>query len=178
MTLDGSRAPLVVPPSAEGGGGSGPPATYPTWSPDGTVILARGYPSTGVVAINPDTGDEVVLADPKSRAWIGRPAWTPDGRTIVFSGEVRRGGMWHTAATIWTADADGSHDRAVYDCDWCAMPSFAVSPDGTTIVFSVDIARGREGEDGVYVMRLDGSGLNRIGTAGELPIWQPLPREG
>lgn len=169
VTLDGSADPVVVPPPTSFGG-SAPPSTAPAWSPDGSVILGRDDRLHAVIAIDPGTGEASVLADPKGPGKVGEPRWTPDGRTIVFAQTPT--GPFPPSAKLWTADADGSNLRAVYESECCALLDVALSPDGNRIAVSVGFP-GEEGAGGVFVMNLDGTYVDRIAEIGVGPTWRP-----
>jgi Tol biopolymer transport system component/DNA-binding winged helix-turn-helix (wHTH) protein len=101
--VDSSIRPLTSPPSQTLDYG-------PAFSPDGsTIAFVRGI-TAGVVEdlyVVPVTG-----GSPKrltfDNTWIlGPPAWTSDGRDIVFSS--RRGGL----ASLWRISASGGTSRPV-----------------------------------------------------------------
>ena len=97
------------------------------------------------------------------------PAWSPDGRHLVFSSE--RGGNWD----LYVMEADGTDVRRLTHHsgrDWDP----AWSPDGYRIAFSSD----REGNDNwnIYVMEDDGTGLHPLTAHLEkanyqYPAWSP-----
>ncbi|HYF40741.1 MAG TPA: LpqB family beta-propeller domain-containing protein, partial [Gemmatimonadales bacterium] len=81
----------------------------------------------------------------------GEPAWTPDGRHIVYT--VTSGTTTHIASVpvgggesrILTTASGGNH-------------SPSVSPDGRTIVF----VSARDGNHAIYTMNLDGSNQRKL----------------
>jgi TolB protein len=84
------------------------------------------------------------------------PAWSPDGRKLVF---VR-------AHDLYVMDADGSHVRRLTRDRRSASPAW--SPDGKTIAF----VRGT----GINVFRLGGGPARRITNPGgqdRSPAWSP-----
>jgi hypothetical protein len=82
------------------------------------------------------------------------PAWSPDGRTLVF--ESTLSGKY----SIYTIRANGSGlTRLTVDTANNEQPRW--SPDGKEIVFSSD--RAGAGLD-IYVMNADGSGKRRVGN--------------
>jgi TolB protein len=95
------------------------------------------------------------------------PAWSPDGRAILFNrgtGDlylIRPDGTGRTRLT--------RHPRNE------AFPSW--SPDGSKVAFASDRGR-RERSYQIYVMQSDGSAVRRI-TADRgshfNPAWQPVP---
>jgi Tol biopolymer transport system component len=132
--------------------------TWPTWSHDGTEILFQsdrgGQQDLYVMKVLPSEADPhpkrqvgvkdvpvKVTEEPRpltnDRAWDGRPAWSPDGKTILWP-SAREG-----KSAIYVMDADGKNVRRLTPLDSEAdEPSWA--PDGKRIVF-------------VSMVRMDGS---------------------
>ena len=79
------------------------------------------------------------------------PDWSPDGRTIVFGLETDKN------AGIAVMSATGTGLRNLTPKGFQGQASF--SPDGKWIVYERDIA---EGNNGVWLMRADGSGKRRV----------------
>jgi Tol biopolymer transport system component len=79
--------------------------------------------------------------------------WSPDGRHIAFDTESEAGG------TIYIVDPDGSNLFAFIDG---VGPAW--SGDGSMIAFVAD---------GIFTIRIDGTGRRRLATGGT-PAWQPI----
>lgn len=102
------------------------------------------------------------------------PAWSPDGREIAFNV------VWHRVeghrSEIYVMSSDGSRLRP-----WTRTPNGRSSwnatwaPDGKQMAFVSD----RDGIPDIYVMQLDGTGLERLTvTSGDRrhalnPAWSP-----
>jgi len=91
------------------------------------------------------------------------PAWSPDGRSIVFESPDAKSHK----NRIWITTTVGNHLRALGLGD---DPQF--SPDGGWIAFDSD----RSGDREIYVMRRDGSDVRRVThRPGDdySPLWRP-----
>ena len=116
-------------------------------------IWAVEADGTGLHRITRDPGDE----------WA--PAWSPDGRRLVFSRE-RDGNR-----DIWSAAADGSDERQLTTTDADEYePTW--SPDGLRIAFSRFRAEIMGGD--VYVADADGRNEHPIFVQGWGPDWSPV----
>ena len=90
------------------------------------------------------------------------PAWSPDGRRILFAGSPGLGGR------VSVVNADGSGERTLAKGGHAAW-----SPDGRRIVF-VSTPGGRRGD--VYVMNADGSARRNLTPSPSFdrsPVWSP-----
>jgi Tol biopolymer transport system component len=136
------------------------------WSPDGRrIAYLEGSPGLGALSVvNADgTGKQrltgLLMVD------LGPPSWSPDGRTLAFTG---RGG------DIYTVHADRTGLRKL-----AASPGWNVgadwSRDGRRIVFmsSRDVHRAYD----LFVMNADGSGQRNLthtpGVSEYGPSWAP-----
>ena len=130
----------------------------PTWSPDGSRLAF--YRDGAIHVMNANDGSGVTrLTDDGEH-----PAWSPDGTRIAFwsSADGRPG--------IYTITPTGS-GRTRITRDTLNATNPAWSPDGRSIVF-----QGYGAEDGIFVMRADGSDVTRLAFDGQTPTWSPDSR--
>ena len=142
-------------------------ALFPDISPDGTMIAFAGTegsdPNTEVYVVDAATGTGLVAltscANGKAGCANDYPAWSPDGKQIVFvhqdDVDANESGI---NQQVWVMNADGSHAHALTTGpepkdqlpDW--------SPDGTSIAY----ASGKLDNEGIWVMRANGSKPRQI----------------
>ncbi len=138
--------------------------THPNpWSPDGRrVAFNRGslFGDDG----NSDLAIYVASADDSGLTRVVDDAlfffgWSPDGERILYASASGEG-----AAEVYISKADGSGRISLISLPGGENPlGFPVwSPDGERIALTAD----RNGEDAVYVVNVDGSGLTPLTTGG------------
>ena len=139
--------------------------------------MSQSEEVSDIEVVNPDgTGLKDVVKDGQ---WNGTPALSPDGQRVAFTSE--RDGN----AEIYLVNVDGSNlTRVTNNCASDVMPAW--SPDGKRLAFisdraykvplsggSVEVQASLE----LYVMNLDGTGLERLTGNPEdrsfYPSWSP-----
>jgi Tol biopolymer transport system component len=96
----------------------------------------------------------------------GEPNWSPDSKTIVYSGS--RVDTQTIPFEIWAINADGTIRRRLTDSTFPFSARVPVwSPDGKRIAF--------HGEGGINVMNADGSDRKALTLANRNLDWQPIP---
>ncbi|HSJ51129.1 MAG TPA: hypothetical protein VLA90_07580, partial [Actinomycetota bacterium] len=176
MNADGSNiARLTTDPA---------PEYQPAWSTDGSKIafvrtVRRVTPdqilnTPAIFTMAPD-GDDVRRVSSGDGGSDFSPSWSPDGSELAFA--ATRYEDWG----IWVVSSDGSGERRLLGGDDVWYTDNPVwSPDGTLIAFVGDLATGdRSPEDGLYVMRTDGSDVRLVAeaegrvVAGDV-AWRPV----
>jgi len=139
------------------------------WSPDGRQIaFVRGLPvptQSGPGPVGRNHEIYVMNADGSgshrlthNRAYDGEPAWSPDGRKIVFQSTKTIGGN----REIYVMNSDGSGKRNLTRHPAMdGRPSW--SPDGRRIAF----VSNRGGRLEAHVMNADGSGQRSVTSLDE-----------
>ncbi len=132
----------------------------PEVSPDGKEVVFmsnRNGKSRSVFKMKIDGGDQVALTD--NEAYEESPSWSPDGRYILFTRQLRQEGDTTYAANgeIFRMRSDGSEVERITNKP--GYDSGAVySPDGKQIAFY-----GPEGETfEIFLMQADGSDIRNI----------------
>jgi Tol biopolymer transport system component len=78
---------------------------YPALAPDGKTLAVSVHDASTQLWIRRSDGTRQKLTDEGTANW--RPAWTADGRSVVFSSN-RRGGTSEDAFDLYEMSADGS----------------------------------------------------------------------
>jgi TolB protein len=156
VKADGSRERQVLPDALE----------CPHWSPDGTRIATCGDASSGGASriIDPRDGSYRVLPmfDP-ANMFLPCFIWSPDGGRLACEGfglnDPSRNGIYSVRSTD-----GGGVVRITSNPGGDDIPG-AYSPNGKRLVF----ARGdQSGTSGLFVVKVDGSGLRPITAPGAL----------
>jgi Tol biopolymer transport system component/DNA-binding winged helix-turn-helix (wHTH) protein len=147
---------------------------YPTWSPDGRQIAFERFRDSdnqkSLYVIPALGGSEHRLYTASFPVWAhcNKMAWSPDGKSLIFSESVD-GGAKARLSLLSLADLTArpltSPGNQQFDCE----PAF--SPDGTTVAF----ARGLMGASlsDLFVVQVAGGQPSRLttGNSGGVPAW-------
>lgn len=105
-------------------------ATYP--GPNGRIAF-EDYVSAQVFAVNPDGSGLVQLTHTTGPTLAGEPAWSPNGKRLLFEKAVFEG---DARQRLWTMHADGTHQRPLpMDGKQFLEHDAKYTPDGRSIVF-------------------------------------------
>jgi Tol biopolymer transport system component len=168
---------------------NGPNDGDPAWSPDGRrIAFTRGRTARpngelrgwDIHVMDAD-GLNVVRRTSTEFLLNSSPTWSPDGRSIAFSGSPIAGGA--TDVYVISADDDGADPRNVTtEGSWDGEPAW--SPDGASIAFSSSRPPTSELTD-IFVTSPDGPPATRLTQAGadgsrvnySGPAWSPDGRK-
>lgn len=135
----------------------------PDWHPSADRIVYKGCDDSGercgLWLMNSSGGNRTPLTENKTDS---RPAWSADGRTIVFMSESRHGNWEIYAVDINSAVVTRLTDSAALD----GLPT--VSPDGSRVAF----VSNQGGGWGIWVVPITGGNAQQVITIGpDLPNW-------
>ncbi len=116
---------------------------YPTWSPDGSMLMGQ-QGSNRIVGVDANGLMTRNLFVPPDRRDVYRPTWSPDGKKIAvgMSGFGSSGNPEIVIVTLKT----GAWVRVTNNDDWDTSPEW--SPDGTRIAFWSR----RDAGQGIYLL--------------------------
>jgi len=103
------------------------------WSPDGRSILCGGHPGENLHLIDVQTGHVTANVAIRKGGPISGPAWSPDGKTILFTRMRLEKEDW--PCRIVALNLETRKERELYASGRRAGP-LAVSPDGRQLAFS------------------------------------------
>jgi Tol biopolymer transport system component len=157
---------------------------FPTFSRDRTLALTNKDVDTSIVTMNADGSDKKVVYQSTTHCAAGKnpsgqcgdmigvalfPAWTPDGKSIVFS----FGGYWRTrdqnVAKIMMMNRDGT---GVQDLtSGTSNTGFAsISPNGKEMVYR----SWAKGDEGLRIMNLETRAVRVLTSDWDnVPGWSP-----
>ena len=147
------------------------PGSAPAWSPDSSSIAFIGgtYPDENIFVTTIDSPALRQLTFESNYAW-GRPAFTPDGSSLVVTGADRNnmGAQGNTSFTLQSLALDGSGSRAplpgAAPLDGVRLPyDLRFSPDGSKLGFSTSFHLSACASPGAYyVSNPDGSNRQEL----------------
>jgi TolB protein len=148
---------------------------FPRWEPSGKQLVFRrenpplhGYDALFIV--NAD-GSGLRQLTPWGLA-SGLADWSPDGTKIVFAGAENR-----PKGPLWVINHDGTGLREIFQDTQGGVAFDPVwSPDGTKILFARNPAPRQGGQEDLYTINPDGTGLTQVTNTPdreEFPDWGP-----
>ena len=132
---------------------------------DGKLLICPNQKDITVIDVS--TGASTVILQDTSVDYLGRPTWSPDGNTIVFTKHQGTG-----RHELWLVDADGSNERKVpIPSDLYAISYYPrLTPDGSLIIFSGYTPGGKSD---IYTVEPNGSQLTNITQTPDLGEAEP-----
>jgi hypothetical protein len=117
---------------------------YPQGRPEQYVILT----------VTPDGEQTGMLKDPPGSK---DPAWSPDGKQLVFAAQSKTDGRWG----LFLSDAQGGTSQALLESDLeMQMPAWA--PDGNSLLFQRWLEQSQNLDSEIFSVKRDGSGLSQL----------------
>jgi Tol biopolymer transport system component len=175
MNSDGSNQRQIFTPPA-----GLLPGDVLSWSPDSKYIaMDLCAVNCAIYRIRADGTGLTALThfDPNPDVVDANPAYSPDGKTIAFTG-FKRGGL---IAAIYLMDADGKNIRLLTPPELQAVqPQW--SPDGQRLVFQAHNSQGGGEIHGfneeIWTISADGSGATRVTNNNKgLPVYLQTPHD-
>lgn len=116
-----------------------------TWSADGSYYTVPDLSYTQGGAVNPEYFSQLISYDPVTgqRSELTRdnrmedlqPAYSPDGRQLVFARRFLNPQNWTPGRQIWAMNVDGTNVRPLTNTGVIHHLGFAWSPDGSMLAY-------------------------------------------
>jgi Tol biopolymer transport system component len=94
-----------------------PDANFPSYSPDGTkIVFLGGYETEygNIWVMNADSTKRTQLTLEPDSISSDEPAWSPDGKSIMFNSNRYDPNLGRRAEQTWVMNADGSNPRVLF----------------------------------------------------------------
>jgi len=130
-----------------------------------TVVYVQSNGQTHELGIVTSRGS---LINDKFHEYAGAPAWSPDGKTIAFFGELdirRLGGVYEKGEGLWAIGVNGENPRRLFGID--RVLNVAWSPDGKSLAFETKSSS----VPAHQIVVTDPDGNEQCRFNGEQPAW-------
>jgi Tol biopolymer transport system component len=136
---------------------------------NGLIAFGCGYHICTMFPDGSNITDLIQPYDPSIVLAAYDPVWSPDGTRIAFYGYPRGAVQGGANYDVYVMNADGSGVTNLTTtpadvASWFSQLNPKWSPDGTRITY--------DGDDGLYIMNVDGSDQTRI-ASGQDATWSP-----
>jgi Tol biopolymer transport system component len=146
---------------------------YPSWYPDGEQLAVMDAASFSIKRFKLVGGVAATLTDPK-KVYTGMPSISPDGKWIVFAGQVNKGQQYdQTKNSIWLMDDTGVPHTLESGPGQGRAPTW--SPSGEQLLFESDRASSA-GLYAIFLINRDGTGITQLtdpALNADHPVWSP-----
>jgi Tol biopolymer transport system component len=152
-----------------------------TWSPDSGNIIVHEVDFWGDGPLDytshlwrfeyPSTQSSDLSLDPTLEDVT--PAYSPDGKLIVFGRRYLDPNRFIIGSQIWTMGADGSFPQQITDNPDYNHADFAWKPDGRQLAFVRHKQTSLSDPPEIWVILPDGSDAVRLVIGGYAPAWIP-----
>jgi|HubBroStandDraft_6_1064221.scaffolds.fasta_scaffold08558_3 DNA-binding winged helix-turn-helix (wHTH) protein/Tol biopolymer transport system component len=134
----------------------------PSVSPDGEQVAFQRNSSKGENEIWVIRSDSLQahMVRPPDGSYFGTPAWSPDGRVLVFPRSLYTPGMGESTTEIDTLDLTAGKSQTVFTRQGLG-PAVAWLPDNR-VVFSLQEAPPNQGDSNLWAFRMDPKTSRRV----------------
>lgn len=124
------------------------------------IVFGSQHDGIYGIYVMDDDGSNIMPLTESEKLRPGSPAWSPDGKQILFDRRIRVNGDY----ALFLMNSDGTNIRQLTEDDGGTIGRGSFSPDGKSIVFDKSFRRNNKLKYGIYVLNIKTGKLKEIAS--------------